>query len=75
VRMGTDFTQLPSSRWGESKREGGKYWIARHSGGTHWGEEGFFRIRRGANTLRIEEFCYWGTIRTPLVKQTHVCTD
>ena len=40
--------------WGESKKEGGRYWIARHSCGTHWGDEGFFRIRRGRNTLRID---------------------
>ena len=45
--------------WGQED-DGGRYWIARHSGGRYWGEEGFFRIRRGNNTLRIEEFCYWG---------------
>jgi hypothetical protein len=47
---------------GESQKEGGRYWIARHSGGTHWNDEGFFRIRRGRNMLRIEEFFFWGSI-------------
>ena len=48
--------------WGEEEPGDPQsgYWIARHSGGRYWGEDGFFRIRRGNNTLRIEEFCYWG---------------
>ena len=52
---------------------GGKYWIGRHSGGRHWGDDGFFKIRRGNNTLRIEEFCYWGTVRVETGEK--VCTD
>ena len=46
--------------WGESKKEGGRYWIARHSEETHWDDQGFFRIRRGKNTLRIKGFCFRG---------------
>ena len=30
------------------------YWVGRHSGGTIWGDEGFFRIERGVNALNIE---------------------
>eukprot|EP00656_Telonema_subtile_P011479 TRINITY_DN15693_c0_g1_i1.p1 TRINITY_DN15693_c0_g1~~TRINITY_DN15693_c0_g1_i1.p1 ORF type:complete len:251 (+),score=52.36 TRINITY_DN15693_c0_g1_i1:137-889(+) len=53
--------------------DGGKYWIGRHSGGRYWGDAGFFRIRRGSNTLRVEEFCYWGTVQRR--QGSPVCTD
>lgn len=44
--------------WGE---EGGvKFWRARNSWGTYWGEEGFFRIVRGKNNIKIESNCTWG---------------
>lgn len=42
--------------WGVSE-DGIKYWIARHSGGTYWGEKGLFRIVRGINNLNIEHSC------------------
>jgi len=35
------------------------YWIVRNSFGTHWGEQGFFRVLRGRNTLLIESHCGW----------------
>jgi cathepsin X len=36
-----------------------KYWIVRNSWGTFWGENGWFRIIRGANNLGIESMCSW----------------
>ncbi|KAK0175083.1 hypothetical protein PV327_008864 [Microctonus hyperodae] len=33
-----------------------KYWIVANSWGTHWGENGFFRIQKGINECEIETF-------------------
>ncbi|OQR90999.1 cathepsin B, cysteine protease family C01A [Achlya hypogyna] len=43
--------------WGE--KDGVKFWRARNSWGTYWGENGFFRIVRGINNLAIESDCHY----------------
>ena len=47
--------------WGTAE-DGVDFWIGRHSGGTIFGEDGFFRIERGVNALNIESHCGWATI-------------
>ena len=42
--------------WGVSENQT-KYWVARNSGGTYWGEKGLFQIIRGVNNLNIEHRC------------------
>jgi C1A family cysteine protease len=36
-----------------------KYWIARNSWGTAWGEQGWFKVVKGANNLGIESACQY----------------
>ena len=50
--------------WGEDV-DGTPFWVGRHSGGTIFGEEGFFRIERGVNALNIESHCGYATVLDP----------
>ena len=50
---------------------GTKFWTVRNSWGTHFGEQGFFRVIRGINNIAIETDCAWATpVNTwdPIVK-------
>ncbi|EGR34799.1 hypothetical protein IMG5_001760 [Ichthyophthirius multifiliis] len=39
--------------WGESEKDG-KYWLMQNSWGKEWGENGFFKIRRGTDESSVE---------------------
>jgi cathepsin X len=46
--------------WGIDKESGLPYWTCRNSEGTHWGEAGWFKLRRGTNCLNVESHvCAW----------------
>lgn len=44
--------------WGTDKTTGEDYWIGKNSWGTGWGENGWFKIKRGTNESYIEDETY-----------------
>jgi C1A family cysteine protease len=43
--------------WGEDINSGEKFWILQNTWGENWGENGFFRMKRGTDEFGIESIC------------------
>lgn len=47
--------------WGVDPNTNEEYWIVRNSWGTHFGENGFFRIKMYKDNLGLDTYeCFWG---------------
>jgi len=48
--------------WGYDEDKKMEYWVVRNSWGTFWGDQGWFKVALGNNTIGIETECNWAVM-------------
>lgn len=56
--------------WGQTT-DGTPYWLIRNEWGEYWGDNGFLKLYRGNNTLKIEEDCTYAVPTNTWSNQTY----
>jgi len=61
--------QVSPVGWGVQSGAHGpvSYWIVRNSWGTFWGDNGWFRVKQGINSMGIETECTWAVPSSPVL--------
>jgi len=60
--------------WGTEEETGLPYWVMRNSWGEYFADQGYIKVRRGNNTINIEDSCYFANPKNTWKNQVNPTT-